>query len=191
MKKIALLIIATSLIFTQCKKDKEDYSPVNITVLNQSIGGPGASAYNISYGLDEDGVNTSSDQNSLDYYFISINPSTGTKGVEFIANDYHLHFTENSQSKLMKRFEVGDLVSNADAQGNRGNLGVDGIVLDESIATNFPLNSVGYIGISYEASLSGFLNGWIKIQTNSSYSSCKIISYAVGTEYNKPVKIEE
>ncbi|MDB4089107.1 hypothetical protein N9544_05735 [Flavobacteriales bacterium] len=191
MKKIALLLIATSLIFTQCKKNEEDYSPVNITVLNQSIGGPGSSAYNKSYGLNEDGVEISSDVSDLEYYFLSINPASGTKMVEFYANDYNLHFTENSQSKYMKRFEVGDVVANPDAQGNRGNYGVDGIVLEEGTVTNFPLNSISYIGISYESSLEGFKNGWIKIKTDSNYSSLTIISYAVGVDVGKAVKIED
>lgn len=190
MKK-AILIISISFLFVQCNKNKVEYSDVNTIVLNQTIGGPGASAFNISYGLDEDGVNTSSDQNSLDYYLSSINPTSGTKEVLFTANDYHLHFTETSQSNLMKNFSVGDVVSNADAQGNRGNLGVEGVVLEEGTTTNFPLNSIGYIGISYANGISGFLNGWVKIKTDSSYSSCTVISYSIATDYNMPVEIVE
>jgi hypothetical protein len=191
MIKTTLILLATSFFFIQCNKEGDIYTDVKITVLNQKIGGPGASAYNKSYGLNEDGVETSSDISDLEYYFLSINPATGTKMVAFYANDYNLHFTENSQSKYMKRFEVGDIVANPDAQGNRGNYGVDGIVIEEGKTTNFPLNSISYIGISYDSGLDGFKNGWVKIKTDSNYSSLTIISYAVGVETGKAVKIED
>lgn len=193
MKKYTIVIaIFVAISSIQCKKEKSpEYAEVKTIVLNQSIGDPGTSGWNHSYGLDLDGVNTSTDQSDHAYYLGSYNDQanpTGNKYIKFVANDYHLLMYNNQDFKL-KKFEVGDVVNGSEEDGSRGNFGNDGDVLnnDANEVTNFSLNSTIYLGLYYE----GGYNGWVKIKTLNNYHNFILVSYSVSKTEGLPVLITE
>lgn len=190
--KISLkaILILTSLIFIQCKKDKAvvKYSDVSIIVLNQPFGVDSTTSYSRSYGFDRDGVNTSTDKSDYEYYLTSYNLDSDDKELLFWGNNNRDIIVDEEETQLIKKYEFGSVINFGNEVTTRGYPTTEGIVLSDAETSLFQLNSTQYIGLSFGGT-NGY-HGWIKIKTLNNYHSCIIEAFAIAKEAGLPIKID-
>jgi len=201
--KLTLTVLAIALMFTACKKEKDEPAnnpstiPPNngsvvVTVINDTVDFTTASSCSQwSVGMDFDSIHT--DSFSVADYSLQSKDSncvfTGNIKLTFSAGNNNLLFLDPGFGGNARKFSQGETINynNVDYVSTSGLASTR--ILEEGVTSPFNLNETFYLGVAFLQNGS-YYNGWVKVKTLNNYYSAIIISYGVCKTANQPITAE-